>query len=92
MTWLYVALAAVVVAAVLATEVWLKRVGDRAWRQRQREQRVRSIVVRIVADTAEFERRMLAAARAVDRLRLSFRMEVERKDIAHQQIDERGCE
>jgi hypothetical protein len=43
MMWLYVVLVAVVLAALPLTW-WLKRVGDRAWEQHRREQRMRELL------------------------------------------------
>lgn len=43
MMWLYVVLVVVVLAALPLTW-WMKRVGDRAWEQHRREQRMRELL------------------------------------------------
>lgn len=81
MTWLYVVLVAVVVAGFVGM-LWLKRAGDRAWRMHNRCERVRSILVRLVADTSGFERAMRRAAAQLDELGRAWRAEDEGEDCA----------
>lgn len=72
MTWLYVLLVVVVVAAVPGT-VWLKRTSDRAWAEHVRRRRQAQITVRLFADTERFVSAMQEAARAIEAFGAAWR-------------------